>query len=349
MSLEEQFDMLYLQILQQGKGIEPLFQSLFSCLRRRTDFYKQPDSGFTSCENAFKIQKQKYEEDQLKEKLKKEKELQKKKEKEEKEKQQQTPKVDSILDKSSGVKEITKEEFERRKREEEEKKNNINNINTDSNPVETKTEKKSEKKEEEDDEAKKRREKCAKMDESVRQELLKKTQHLSDKNGGRTRNYTWVQHQVEQFEMYIPVDKDTKGNQIKVTYDSKHLKVVVKGEVLVDGELYAAINADSFLWTLDEVKDQKVIMISFDKIYKMNWWDYVIKGDELLTLSQINPDASKLSDLDPSMRPEIEKMMFENSMKMQNKPYHKDPKTNDLLQKFMKEHPEMDFSKAQIN
>ena len=82
---------------------------------------------------------------------------------------------------------------------------------------------------------------------------------------------------------------------------------------------------------------------------KCHGGDYAIKGDDILTISKIAPDASKLSDIDPSMRPEIEKMMWENSMKMQNKPFHKDPGTNDMLQKFMKEHPEMDFSKANIS
>ena len=48
----------------------------------------------------------------------------------------------------------------------------------------------------------------------------------------------------------------------------------------------------------------------------MVWWDYVIKGELPLSLSSVNPDPSKLSDLDPEMRPEIEKMMIENSMKM---------------------------------
>ena len=187
------------------------------------------------------------------------------------------------------------------------------------------------------------------MDESERKELLKRTAHLEDKNGGRCKNYTWVQNQVEQFEMFVALPSDTKSSHIKVDWDSRHLKIVVKGETLVDGELYAPINADSFMWTLDEVRGNKIINITWDKLHKMQWWDYVIKGEDPLTLQKVNPDPSKLSDLDPSMRPEIEKMMIENSMKMQGKPYHKDPKTNDMLQNFMKEHPEMDFSNAKIN
>ena len=115
--------------------------------------------------------------------------------------------------------------------------------------------------------------------------------------------------------MFIPVPDNTKGNEIKITYDSKRMKVVVKGEVLVDGELFAPINSDSFIWTLEEVKKKKVINITFEKLIKMQWWDHVIKGDELLTLSRVNPDPSKLSDLVPSMRPEIEKMMLENQEK----------------------------------
>lgn len=340
MSDDPQFDMLYMQILQQGKGIEPMFNSLFSLLRRKSDFYKNPDAGFDLCQRAFKQHKLKFEEDELKEKKKKEKELQKQKEAEDAKKK--------VENKDSGVKEITKEEFERRKAEKEKLNKPVEEVK----PKETAVEKKEptkENKEEEDDETKRIREKCVKMDESERQELLKKTAHLEDKNGGRTRNYTWVQHQVENFEMYIPIDNDVSGSNIKVTYDSRKLKVVVKGETIVNGELFAPMNSDSFLWTLDEVKGKKVIMITFDKIHKMQWWDSVIKGDDILTLSKVNPDPSKLSDLDPSMRPEIEKMMLENSMKMQNKPFHKDPKTNDMLQNFMKEHPEMDFSKAQIN
>jgi hypothetical protein len=332
-SEEAQFDSMYLQILQMGKGIDPLFTSLFSCLRRKTDFFQNPDQAFSIIEKSFKVAKLKFEQDQQKEKLKKEKELEKIKEKE-KEKEK---------DKTSGVKEITKEEFERRKAEENKQKEIKNDVKVEEK-VNT-----DEKKEEEDDETKKIKEKIAKMDESERKELLKRTAHLEDKNGGRTRHYTWTQPQIENFDMYVALDDDVKANQIKVDYDSRHLTVKVKGEVLFGGELFAPINADSFMWTFDEIKGKKVINITFEKIHKMQWWDHVIKGDELLSLTKINPEPTKLSDIDPSMRPEIEKMMLENSMKMQGKPFHKDPKTNDMLQQFMKQHPEMDFSKAKIN
>lgn len=336
MSQDEQFDAFFREILHRGKGIDNLFTSLFSFLRRQSDFYEQADMGFKSISASFENQKNIYLEKKIKE--------QERKEKKEKQKLSNNTSTNSNTttasnnnNAKSGVKEITKEEYEKMKQNESKNTNNVD-ANKEEKPVE-----------EEDTQEKERKEKLTKMDENVRKELLLKTQGYEDKNGGRSRHYTWTQPQIEQFEMFVPLGKNVKSSDVKVEYDSKHLKIKLKDEYLVNGELFAPINADSFYWTIDENKNEKYISVTFDKIYKMVWWDYVVKGDDILSLSKINPEASKLSDIDPSMRPEIEKMMIENNHKLNNKPYHKDPKTNEMLQKFMKEHPEMDFSKAKIN
>lgn len=340
MSSEEQFDGFYREILHRGKGIDNLFNSLFSFLRRNSDFFEQSEQGFVFIEKSFKAENERFLEKKRKEKERLEK----------LEKQKLAEKVTVEPEKStSGVKEITKEEFEKRKREEAEALKNAQKQKESETVKEEPVSQVKKEEDEADSEEKQIKKKLTPMDETVRAELLKKTAHLDDKNGGRSRNYTWVQPQVEQFEMFIPINKDVKGSEVKIDFDSKHLKVTVRGEVLVNGDLFNAINSDSLFWEIDENKGGKYISITWDKITKMQWWDCVIKGDDILALSKVNPEPSKLSDLDPSMRPEIEKMMLENSMKMQNKPFHKDAKTNDMLQKFMKEHPEMDFSKAKIN
>jgi hypothetical protein len=99
-----------------------------------------------------------------------------------------------------------------------------------------------------------------------------------------------------------------------------------------------------------------MINITFEKFENMKWWDCAIKGDPVIDTQKINPEPSKLSDLDPEMRSTgyfililVEKMMFDQRQKEMGLPVSDDLKKHEMLQKFMKEHPEMDFSKAKFN
>jgi len=99
-----------------------------------------------------------------------------------------------------------------------------------------------------------------------------------------------------QLKIPFNVSFALRARDLVVSIGKKTLKVGIKGqEPIIDGELCAEVKQEESVWVL---QDSKTVMITLDKINKMNWWSRLVTTDPEISTRKINPESSKLSDLD---------------------------------------------------
>ena len=144
----------------------------------------------------------------------------------------------------------------------------------------------------------------------------------------------------------IPLPPNTKSKMLSVDIQNTKLKVAIKGgDTLVDGTFHKRVVLDDSIWTLEDGD----LVITLSKDNKMEWWKCVCVGDPEINTQKVQPENSKLSDLDGETRQTVEKMMFDQRQKQMGLPSSDELQKQEMLEKFMKAHPEMDFSKAKFN
>lgn len=330
MADKERFDGMLLSMAQQCEGgVQELLDIIFSFLARKTDFYFGGGKGAAEklILEMFRAHEKKALDRAAKEKEEKEEEERRRKEKQAKreaEEREQEQKMDA----EPKIKELTDEEAEKLQKEIEEKKQTKETEEVKEDNKEKKKETKKTKEEEEEDE--KDKDKLA----------------PNSGNGADLPNYKWTQT-LSEVEIHIPLPVAVKAKDVIVTFKKKGLAAGIKGSPLIlNGETPKEIKVDESTWCLE---DKKTLLINVEKVNKLEWWSQIVTTDPEINTKKVQPENSKLSDLDQDTRGTVEKMLYDQRQRELGLPTSDDQRKNSVLKDFMAAHPEMDFSKAKFS
>lgn len=164
-------------------------------------------------------------------------------------------------------------------------------------------------------------------------------------NGANFEHFSWIQT-LADVSISVPVPRGTRGKQVDVKIARKSLEVGLKGqEPILKGSLTETVKEENCIWSMDDAS----IEISLQKTNTMHWWKAVLEGEPEINVQKVQPENSKLTDLDSDTRQTVEKMMYDQRQKQLGLPTSEEEKKQGMLKKFMAAHPEMDFSNAKIS
>merc|ERR1712160_82026 len=140
-------------------------------------------------------------------------------------------------------------------------------------------------------------------------------------NGADLKEYNWGQSLSEvTVNIYLP--DNIKAKDLTVVMRPTKCSIKIKnGATLLEGTWFKPILEDDSLWCIEtDNTGRRILTLNLSKKTGQNWWDSVLEGQEKINTQKVEPENSKLSDLDNETRSVVEKMMYDQRQKQAGLP-----------------------------
>ncbi|PFX23552.1 nudC domain-containing protein 2-like [Stylophora pistillata] len=138
--------------------------------------------------------------------------------------------------------------------------------------------------------------------------------HFDEKSGtvpSKTPWGNWAQT-IDEVFIEITVPKGTRGREIVCDISPKNIKFSLKGQEIFKGELYGTVLADESTWTLEDNELVRIILMKSSRDAASGW--------KSLLVNEYSADPWTFNEMEKKL----------------------------TLERFQKENPGFDFSKADI-
>ncbi|CAI9103960.1 OLC1v1002559C1 [Oldenlandia corymbosa var. corymbosa] len=168
-------------------------------------------------------------------------------------------------------------------------------------------------------------------------------QRPNKENGLDMENYTWGQT-LQEVTINVAVPAGTNARSVVCEIKKNHIKIGLKNQdPVLEGELLEPIKPEDSFWSLEDKKNVSVLLTKAKK--NSNWWKSLVKGGPEIDTKKVEPETSKLADLDLETRAAVEKMMFDQRQKQMGRPTSQEMEQQEMMKKLREQFPDMDLSK----
>jgi len=169
--------------------------------------------------------------------------------------------------------------------------------------------------------------------ESSKQAAVKQAGNFVTYNGAACEKYKWSQT-IDDVTFFIdvsPSGAQVKGKDVECNIQKKKLKIVLKTDKanpVLEGDLFGEVKHEEAVWS---VEDKRFLSITLEK-WKKIWWKSALVGDPEIDTQKVDSTCA-VDDYDESTQAAIRKVMFDQHQKRQGLPTSDELNQRELLRK----------------